>query len=97
MSRAYAGVARTDMGWSTYNGRNQRRDSNPLPAHQFARLPAIPIVRERYRAMAVLDAIMSPDWQFRFYSFDSRWVPGEADPFRLQEDPTEIGYPNPIR
>ncbi|WP_372337864.1 transposase [Streptomyces sp. MK5] len=41
------------------------------------RLPEISIVRDRSRAMAVLDAIMSPDWESRFYSFDSRWSPAE--------------------
>lgn len=40
-------------------------------------LPEISIVRDRSRAMAVLDAIMSPDWESRFYSFDSRWSPTE--------------------
>ncbi|WP_329084197.1 MULTISPECIES: hypothetical protein [unclassified Streptosporangium] len=27
--------------------------------------------------MAMLDAIMSPEWEYRFYSFDSRWSPVE--------------------
>ncbi|MEV5173716.1 hypothetical protein AB0L10_22110 [Streptomyces flaveolus] len=41
------------------------------------RLPEISIVRDRSRAMAMVDAIMSPDWEHRFYSFDSRWSPAE--------------------
>ncbi|MFI6588095.1 hypothetical protein [Embleya sp. NPDC050493] len=41
------------------------------------RLPEISIVRDRSRAMAMLDAIMSPDWEFRFFSFDSHWSPTE--------------------
>jgi hypothetical protein len=40
-------------------------------------LPEISIVRDRSRAMAVLDAIMSPDWDSRYYSFDARWSPTE--------------------
>ncbi|MFD7448667.1 hypothetical protein [Kitasatospora sp. NPDC059827] len=40
-------------------------------------LPEISTVRDRSRAMAVLDAILSPDWGSRFYSFDSRWSPTE--------------------
>lgn len=36
-------------------------------------LSEISIVRDRSRAMAMVDAIMSPDWEARFYSFDSRW------------------------
>ena len=42
-----------------------------------SQLPGISIIRDRARAMAVLDAIMSPDWESRFYSFDSRWSPTE--------------------
>ncbi|WP_141355861.1 hypothetical protein [Streptomyces sp. 6-11-2] len=41
-------------------------------------LPKISIVRDRSRAMAMLDAVMSPDWKSRFYSFDSRWSPTEG-------------------
>ncbi|MQY07628.1 hypothetical protein [Actinomadura macrotermitis] len=40
-------------------------------------LPGIPAVRDRSRAMATLDAILCPDWEFRFFSFDSRWSPTE--------------------
>jgi hypothetical protein len=27
--------------------------------------------------MAMLDAILSPEWVYRYFSFDSRWSPGE--------------------
>lgn len=50
----------------------------PVSVNELIRqLPEISIVRDRSRAMAVLDAIMSPDWESRFYSFDSRWSPTE--------------------
>lgn len=29
------------------------------------------------KAIAMLDAVMSPDWQYRYYSFNSKWSPGE--------------------
>lgn len=29
------------------------------------------------QSMAVLDAILSPEWQYRYYSFDSKWGEGE--------------------
>ncbi|MFF3991476.1 hypothetical protein ACFY0B_43900 [Streptomyces sp. NPDC001797] len=49
-----------------------------MSVHELIRqLPEISIVRDRSRAMAVLDAIMNPDWESRFYSFDSRWSPTE--------------------
>jgi hypothetical protein len=37
------------------------------------RLPDIAQVHRRCRAMAMLDAIMSPEWLSRCYSFDSAW------------------------
>ncbi|MFI1920107.1 hypothetical protein [Nocardia sp. NPDC020380] len=40
-------------------------------------LPDIPILRNRCRAMAMLDAVLSPQWENRYYSFNSRWGEGE--------------------
>ncbi len=40
-------------------------------------LPDTAVLRERCRALAMLDAIMSPEWESRYYSFDARWAPGE--------------------
>lgn len=36
-------------------------------------LPDVATLRRKAQALAVLDAIMSPDWQYRYYSFNSRW------------------------
>ncbi|MFI8458958.1 hypothetical protein [Kitasatospora sp. NPDC085464] len=45
----------------------------------IGRLPATPELRDRCRALAVLDAILSPDdWGGRYYSFDSRWSADNA-------------------
>ncbi|MFI8372377.1 hypothetical protein [Streptomyces sp. NPDC085466] len=41
------------------------------------KLPDIAVVRDRCRSLAMLDAILSPDWEGRYYSFDSRWGEGE--------------------
>ncbi|WP_218023490.1 hypothetical protein [Nocardia altamirensis] len=43
----------------------------------LSRLPDIPTLRDRCRALAMLDAILSPEWEDRFYSFDSGWAEGE--------------------
>jgi hypothetical protein len=40
-------------------------------------LPDISTVRDRSRSMAMLDAILSPEWQYRYFSFDSCWSPGQ--------------------
>lgn len=40
-------------------------------------LPDIGTLRRRCRAMAMLEAVLSPEWDARYYSFDSRWGEGE--------------------
>jgi hypothetical protein len=42
------------------------------------RLPEIARVRQTSQAIAMLDAILSPDWSSRYFSFDADWAPGEA-------------------
>lgn len=42
-----------------------------------ARLPDIATLRRRAKALAMLDAILSPEWEYRYYSFDARWYEGE--------------------
>lgn len=34
-------------------------------------------LRQRMRAMAALDAVLMPEWSFRYYSFNRRWSAGE--------------------
>jgi hypothetical protein len=41
------------------------------------RLPDIPVVRDRSQALAMLDAILSPEWEYRYYSFDASWGPAK--------------------
>ena len=38
-----------------------------------ARLPGIETVRRWSQSLAVLDAILSPEWSFRYFSFNARW------------------------
>ncbi|MGW4809190.1 hypothetical protein [Kitasatospora sp. NPDC004272] len=41
-------------------------------------LPGASVVLERCRALAVLDAALSPNWADRYHSCDSQWAPGEV-------------------
>lgn len=40
-------------------------------------LPDPMTLRRRAQTLGVLDAIMSPDWQYRYYSFNSKWAQDE--------------------
>jgi len=40
-------------------------------------LPDIPGFRRLTRALATLDALLSPEWEYRYYSFNSHWAEGE--------------------
>jgi hypothetical protein len=49
-----------------------------MTVHDVAhRLPDIPVLRDRSRSLAMLDAILSPEWEYRYYSFNSRWGPDQ--------------------
>ncbi|MFB8172315.1 hypothetical protein ACFC60_30650 [Kitasatospora purpeofusca] len=43
----------------------------------LARLPDPAALRDRCRGLAMLEAILSPDWGGRYYSFDSAWGDGQ--------------------
>ena len=40
-------------------------------------LPDIESLKRLSQSLAMLDAIMSPEWEFRYYSFNSKWNKGE--------------------
>lgn len=41
------------------------------------RLPEIATLRDRCRALAMIEAIVCPEWESRYYSFDTAWADGE--------------------
>jgi len=40
-------------------------------------MPDLQVLEGRCMALAMLDSILSPEWEFRYYSFDSAWGDGE--------------------
>ena len=40
-------------------------------------LPGVDGLRRLLQSMAMLDAILSPEWEYRYYSFNARWAEGE--------------------
>lgn len=54
------------------------RFTGPVTAHDVARaLPDLTTLRDRCRALAALDAVMSPEWDGRCFSFDAHWSQDE--------------------
>jgi len=64
-------------------------------AQLAARLPGVEIVRRRSQSLAVLDAIMSADREYRYFSFDADYAseyfehqpPGEAVTAVIEQRP----------
>lgn len=49
-----------------------------MTVHDVARaLPGIAELRDHCRALAMLDAVLSPEWEPRYHSFDAHWGEGE--------------------
>ncbi|MFJ4469177.1 hypothetical protein ACIP2X_17015 [Streptomyces sp. NPDC089424] len=50
-----------------------------MTVHDVARqLPEIAVLREHSRSMAVLEAVLSPEWENRYHSFDDQWSETES-------------------
>ncbi|MCI0488117.1 MAG: hypothetical protein L0229_16130 [Blastocatellia bacterium] len=43
----------------------------------LASLPNIDSLKKVSRSLAMLDAILSPEWEYRYFSFNSHWGPNE--------------------
>lgn len=42
-----------------------------------ASLPDIDALRRLCQSLAALDAILCPEWEYRYFSFNAEWAPGE--------------------
>ncbi|MEZ4319801.1 MAG: hypothetical protein R3F61_19965 [Myxococcota bacterium] len=45
--------------------------------HAVQSLPPPDVLEHRARVLAVLDALLCPDWEYRYYSFNARWAPSQ--------------------
>lgn len=48
-----------------------------LSTRDLTALPDIANLRRIMQSLAILDAILCPEWEYRYFSFDSAWAPGE--------------------
>ena len=43
------------------------------PIKDITAIPPSSVVRSRFQALAMLDAVLMPDWESRYFSFNSKW------------------------
>jgi hypothetical protein len=48
-----------------------------ISARNLSALPDVNRLRALLQSLAMLDAILSPEWESRYYSFNSRWAESE--------------------
>ncbi len=48
-----------------------------ISTRDLSGLPDIDALKRLLQSMAMLDAILSPEWEYRYYSFNSKWAKGE--------------------
>ena len=48
-----------------------------ISTRDLSAMPDLAGFRRLARSLAMLDAILSPNWDSRYYSFDSKWAEGE--------------------
>jgi hypothetical protein len=48
-----------------------------ISTRELNALPDVKQLRRLLQSLAMLDAILSPEWQSRYYSFNARWAKGE--------------------
>jgi hypothetical protein len=48
-----------------------------ISTRDLSQLPDIDTLKRAMQSMAMLDAILSPEWEYRMYSFNSKWAKGE--------------------
>jgi hypothetical protein len=48
-----------------------------ISTHDLSEMPEPRSLMRLTKAIAMLDAIIQPEWEYRYYSYDSRWSPTE--------------------
>jgi hypothetical protein len=49
-----------------------------ISTRDLTALPSIPELVRQTKSLAVLETIIAPKWESRYYSCNSKWNPGEA-------------------
>jgi hypothetical protein len=48
-----------------------------ISTRDLSQLPDIPRLKALMQSLAMLDAILMPEWEYRYFSFNSNWAAGE--------------------
>lgn len=48
-----------------------------ISTRDLTKLPDIDALKRLMQSVAVLDAVLSPEWEYRYYSFNAKWARGE--------------------
>src|SRR5262249_50472332 len=80
-SRKCAKRIRSASNTRKKNGCHERQsargDVMPNSTRNLRRLPDVDGLRTLLQSLAMLDAILCPEWDLRYYSFNSRWSKGK--------------------
>ncbi|WP_373989877.1 hypothetical protein [Duganella sp. BuS-21] len=60
--------------------------------HKINDLPSISDVLKRAKGLALLDAIIMPDWNFRYFSFNSAWNSADKESMASMRDGSGSEY-----
>ncbi|MBE9141444.1 hypothetical protein IQ254_30355 [Nodosilinea sp. LEGE 07088] len=51
--------------------------SPTISIHNLSNFSGISTLKNVFQSLAMLDAVLSPEWEYRYYSFDSKWSSSE--------------------
>ena len=52
-----------------------RSEPVPISTRELGELPSVPVLERICQSLAMLDAILSPQWDYRYFSFNCKWDP----------------------
>lgn len=66
--------------------------ASPISTRDLSRLGSLATVERLAQSVALLDAILSPDWEYRFFSFNAAWDPTNRERMASMRDGSGDGY-----
>ena len=60
--------------------------ASPISTRDLSRLGGLSIIERVSQSIAVLDAILSPEWDYRFFSFNAAWDPANRERMASMRD-----------